>query len=183
MKRCFASVTLGLALAAMTGCGRNPETTPPPADSTTAASPANATTTTAAAKPSHTTYSLAWGTQNAPASVAPGAAFTVQVSAKNTGDWTWNHPAAANPSKPDGSYAVRLVYNWVSPDGKPLPGSNTRGELTAPVKPGEDGKFAMNVQAPKSAGSYQLQFDLVEELVAFFSAKGNEKLTVPVTVQ
>jgi predicted small lipoprotein YifL len=181
MKRCFASVALGLALAAMTGCGRNPETTPPPADSTTAASPANATTTTA--KPSHATYSLAWGTHNAPPTMVAGTPVAIQVTVKNTGDWVWNHPAAANPSKPDGTYAVRLAYNWVSPDGKTLPANNTRGELTAPVPPGQNANFTIDVQTPKVPGTYQLQFDLVEEMVVFFSSKGNEKLTVPVTVQ
>jgi hypothetical protein len=71
----------------------------------------------------------------------------------------------------------------VDANEKPLPASAARGELTAPVPPGETANFTINVAAPKSPGNYQLQLDLVEELVFFFSNKGNEKLTVPVTVQ
>ena len=68
-------------------------------------------------------------------------------------------------------------------DGKPLAANAVRGELNAPVPPGGTANFTLQVAAPKTPGSYQLQVDLVEELVFFFSAKGNEKLTVPVTVQ
>jgi hypothetical protein len=41
----------------------------------------------------------------------------------------------------------------------------------------------MNVLPPKEPGSYRLEIDVVEELVTFFSAKGTQKLTLPVTVQ
>lgn len=52
-----------------------------------------------------------------------------------------------------------------------------------PVPPGETANFTIVVTPPTEPGKYQLQFDLVHELVAFFSSKGAEKLTVPVTVE
>jgi hypothetical protein len=115
--------------------------------------------------------------------MSAGATSDVHVSAKNAGDWPWNDPFAANPNHPDGTYAIRLSYGWVGADGKPLPPDSTRGELTAPVPPGQTANFTIKVKAPKEPGSYKLQLDLVEELVFFFSSKGNEKLTVPVTVK
>jgi hypothetical protein len=41
----------------------------------------------------------------------------------------------------------------------------------------------MDVIAPEDADRYELQIDLVEELVTFFSTWGAEKLKVPVIVQ
>jgi hypothetical protein len=174
MRKCVGPIIVCLAAAALIGCGRSPETEAPAGD--TQAAPA-------APKPSHATYSLQWVSNDVPKTMSPGASTPVKVSVKNTGDWPWNDPFAANPSRPDGAYAVRLTYGWASADGKALPANSVRGELTAPVPPGETANFVIKVEAPKEAGSYQLQLDLVEELVFFFSAKGNEKLTVPVTVQ
>jgi len=179
MKKCLGSLIVCLAVAAMIGCGRSPDTEAPAADAQTAA----ASATSAAPKPSHASYSLQWVSNDIPSTMSVGKTVPVKVGVKNTGDWPWNDPFAANPSKPDGTYAVRLCYSWVGTDGKPLAANAVRGELNAPVPPGGTANFTLQVTAPKTPGSYQLQVDLVEELVFFFSATGNEKLTVPVTVQ
>lgn len=157
------------ALAGMiTSCDRKSETEAPAAPG---------------AKPAHERYSLQWVSNDIPATMPAGKSVPIKVSVKNTGDWPWNDPFAANPAHPDGTYAVRLTYGWVSGDGKPLPANSVRGELTAPIPPGGTANFTIKVETPKVPGNYQLQLDLVEELVFFFSDKGNEKLTVPVTVQ
>ena len=173
MKKCLGSLIVGLAAVAMIGCGRSPETEAPATDTQAPAGP----------KPSHASYSLQWVSNDIPKTMPAGKSVPVKVSVKNTGDWPWNDPFTANPPHPDGTYAVRLSYGWVGPDGKFLPENAVRGELTAPVPPGGTANFTLQVAAPKTPGNYQLQIDLVEELVFFFSAKGNEKLTVPVTVQ
>ena len=135
------------------------------------------------AKVAHEKYSLEWVTNDIPATMMVGKATTVHISVKNTGNWPWLNAAAANPPKPDGSYAVRLSYRWASADGKLLPQGSERGELKATVPPGETANFSVEVLSPQQSGSYRLEVDLVEELVAFFSAMGSQKLTVPVTVQ
>jgi uncharacterized membrane protein len=135
------------------------------------------------AKVAHEKYSLEWVSNDIPATMTAGKATAVHISVKNTGNWPWLNAAAANPPKPDGSYAVRLSYRWASADGKLLPQGNERGELNATVPPGDTANFSVEVLSPRQAGSYRLEVDLVEELVAFFSAKGSQKLTVPVTVQ
>jgi hypothetical protein len=180
MKKRLGFLIVCLAGLAMTGCGRSPETETSAGDAqTTPAAPA----APAAPKPSHATYSLQWVSNDVPASLPAGKPASVKVSVKNTGDWPWNDPFTANPSKPDGTYAVRLTYSWVGADGKALPPDAARGELKAPVPPGGTADYVIKVAVPKDPGNYKLQFDLVEELVFFFSAKGPEKLTVPVIVQ
>lgn len=133
-------------------------------------------------KTTHQTYSLQWVSNDVPSTMSANKGTAVHVSVKNTGDWAWPNPSAANPSKPDGSYAVRLSYRWADATGKLLPQGAERGELSASVPAGEMANFSMEVLSPKDPGSYQLQLDLVEELVSFFSAKGAPKLIVPVTV-
>lgn len=177
MKNRIACAMICLGAVVMMGCGRSPETAAPPTDAP--ATPSSSSSS----KPTHATYALQWVSHDVPATMSVGTPVTATVNVKNTGDWVWNHPAAANPSKPDGSYAVRLSYSWVGADGQPLPAAPVRGELAAPVPPGETANIKVKIDPPTVAGNYQLQFDLVEELVSFFSAKGNEKLTVPVMVQ
>ena len=162
----FACLT-GTAIV-LTSCDRKPS-----ADSSIAP----------ATKTADKAYSLQWISNNIPATMPAGKATTVHVSVKNTGNWTWPNPPTANPLKPDGSYAVRLSYRWANPEGKLEPQGDERGELSAPVPPGDTANFSMNVLPPKEPGSYRLEIDVVEELVTFFSAKGTQKLALPVTVQ
>ena len=154
--------------ALVISCNRKPETEAPAVPE---------------AKATHGRYSLEWISKDIPATMSAGKAALVRVSVKNTGDWPWLNAAAANPSKPDGSYAVRLSYRWASTDGKLLPQGSDRGELTATIPPGDTANFTMEVVPPNESGDYRLEVDLVEELVTFFSAKGTQKLTAPVTVQ
>ena len=172
MKKFLGMAIVAFAAAALIGCGRMPEVE----------GPADAQKPTAP-RPSHASYALEWVSNDIPKTMPAGKPASIKVMVKNTGDWPWNDPFTANPSHPDGTYAVRLTYNWVSADGRPLPANAVRRELSSPVPPGGTANFAIGVAAPKEPGSYQLQLDLVEELVFFFSARGNEKLTVPVTVQ
>jgi hypothetical protein len=126
---------------------------------------------------------MEWVRHDIPQTMSAGGYVTIHVSAKNTGDWIWLNPPHANPSLPDGRYAVRLCYRWATSDSQLLPQESGRGDLQMPVGPGQVANFTMDVKAPEDADRYELQIDLVEELVTFFSTRGAEKLKVPVIVQ
>ena len=128
-------------------------------------------------------YSLQWIDHNVPARVGPGANFAAHVRVKNSGDWTWPDPGTANPPKPEGGLAVRLAYTWTTANGDALLESSARGDMSAPTLPGTTGLFVIAISAPQEPGSYQIHFDLVEELVTFFSKNGPNKLVVPVVVE
>ena len=152
----------------LVSCGRVPDSAvPPPAP---------------AAKPAHSAYALEWLSNDVPNTISRGAPTTVRVAVRNTGDWPWPDPFTANPSLPNGTYAVRLSYRWMK-EGRALPQDSQRAELTRPVPPGETANFTIQVTPPSEPGHYDLQLDLVEELVAFFATKGADKLVIPVTVQ
>lgn len=133
--------------------------------------------------PVHRIYAVEWINHDIPQTMSAGDHATIHVSGKNTGDWIWLNPSEANPSRPDGRYAVRLCYRWTTSDSQLFPQESGRGDLQMPVGPGKVANFTMDVIAPEDANRYELQIDLVEELVTFFSTRGAEKLRVPVIVQ
>lgn len=133
--------------------------------------------------PKHSVYAVTWLSNDAPAILRPNEATEIKVSVKNSGDWVWPNPEAANPSDPDGRYAVRLCYRWIDEDGSSLPQGAGRSELRRPVAPGETANYAILVTSPLEPGKYRLQFDLVEELVTFFASRGAEPLQIPVVVE
>ncbi|MEO6326408.1 MAG: hypothetical protein ABIT01_16280 [Thermoanaerobaculia bacterium] len=137
----------------------------------------------APAAPVHGKYLLLWESNDSPSSMRHDSEALVHVSAKNSGDWPWPNPAAASPTNPTGMYAVRLAYRWLREDGSLAGEYPTRADLPVSVPPGGTATFTIKVIAPPSPGKYQLQFDLVEELVTWFEGKGNPKLLVPVTVE
>lgn len=166
--------TVVLVVMHLSACGRVPET---------AAQHKAEASEQATPPPRHSTYAVAWVDHDAPAALAPGESIEIKVSVRNLGDWIWPNPLMANPSNPSGGYSVRLTYRWIDEAGAALPQGPARAELRKPVAPGDTARFAMLVTSPQEPGSYQLQFDLVEELVVFFSTRGADKLLVPVTVQ
>lgn len=112
----------------------------------------------------------------------PGVVLPVTVTVKNTGDWLWPDKRMASPEKRDGTYAVRLSYRWANSAGELLAENAERGDLAASVEPDAVANFIIKITPPPDRGTYQLQIDLVEELVTFFSAKGMKKLILPITV-
>lgn len=168
---------LALLLALVgTACGGPTEEASPSA----AAAPTPSTAPLPA--PMHGAYALQWVEQDVPATLQRGTVVPVQVKVKNTGDWTWPDPSTAQPGSASGAHAVRLGYSWARPGEKPAYDSR-RADLAAPVGPGETASFTIQVGAPGEPGDYQLQLDLVEELVIWFRAKGADTLIVPVQVE
>jgi hypothetical protein len=184
MKNRYAIVAACTLVAALAGCGRRrvetpANNTPPPTATATTATQA----APAGARVSPTNYAVQWVSNNAPSTMTGGASVPVTVTVKNSGDWPWPDPKTANPADPNGAYSVRLGYDWKKSDSPTAEQAAPRADLNATVPPGGSATFTINVTAPPKAGSYVLEFDLVEELVTWFSAKGTSKLAVPVTVK
>jgi hypothetical protein len=79
---------------------------------------------------------------------------------------------------------VKLSYHW-SPPGAGDSGSHAgnRTLLRRPVAPGERVILErVEVQTPETPGPYLLDFELVNEFVAWFRDRGATVLSVPVTV-
>jgi glucose/arabinose dehydrogenase len=103
--------------------------------------------------------------------IGPGATLTVPVTVTNTGSLTW-----------DAGSAFRLAYHWYQ--GSTLVTWNgLRTILPTPVPPGGSLTLQASVQAPASAGTYTLRWDMVREFVTWFSGQGvatkNLSIVVP----
>ena len=97
--------------------------------------------------------------QQVPAVVNPGQSYAVQVTMKNTGTTTWT---AAQGYKL-GSFNPRDNFTW---------GSNrVRLPSGASVAPGASHTFVFNVTAPTAAGTYDFQWQMLQEGVARFGDK------------
>jgi hypothetical protein len=130
--------------------------------------------------PVRRTYALEWVSNDVPPVVRRGTKVPVHITVRNTGNWPWPDPKTP-PAEPSGGQAVRLVHNWVAADGK-AGRDFPRTDLAAPVPPGGSVTLTFDLVAPSSPGDYRLELALVEELVAWFDARGAQKLVIPVKV-
>jgi hypothetical protein len=129
-------------------------------------------------------FHLEWGPIQAPDSMEAGKTVPIRISVKNTGTSTWADPPAADPSG-TGAFAVRAGYRWIgsTKTAEAVAYEAGRADLARPVAPGEQASLLLDVTAPKSPGRYTLQIDLVQEMVAWFGAKGAPKLTKEIQVR
>ncbi len=125
-----------------------------------------------------------WGGTTMPLTVAPGSNTLVLVTFTNEGDQVWPDLVAGDQSLQDGTHAVRLGYAWSRPSG----GAPTRtrrparADLPNAIPPQASVTLGIGVVAPEAPGDYILEFDLVQELVFWFSDRGADTLRIPVRV-
>lgn len=103
-----------------------------------------------------------------------GDALLLSIELRNTGTVPW---------LPFGDHAVRMSYHWRDAQGHIVVHDGLRGFLHSPVPPDARSNVELRVAAPPNAGTYQLQIDLLEEGVAWFSQRGVAPLTIPITFQ
>ena len=184
-RSCRAFPLLLAVFMALGGVGCNRST--PQAES---AGPSDAPTTrsTEAAATSgqslpDSAFRLAWGNSGIPATVERGATFPIAITVTNRSTATWPDLQTADPSH-SGAYAVRLAYRWLrATDLTPLQDYGPRVELPKALRPGDSVTLTATVTAPDSPGRFGFQFDLVQELVAWFESKGMPTLIVPINVR
>jgi hypothetical protein len=103
----------------------------------------------------------AFVSQSVPPSVVAGGAFTVDVTMRNTGSATWTLAGTGNN---DGYY-----LGSQDPQDNMTWGTN-RGFMAAgdSVAPGQSYTFKLSLTAPASPGSYPMQWQMLENAVAWF---------------
>jgi hypothetical protein len=100
-----------------------------------------------------------------PPSVRVGEAFTTPLRVRNTGTLTWQS---------GGSRPVLLGYHW-EPVGRTATVGDYEGQRTplpADVRPSSAIDLVAVARGPASPGVYRLRWDLVQEGVTWFSARG-----------
>lgn len=128
-------------------------------------------------------FQVEWLSAEVPPQMKAGEVVTAKVKFRNISDQVWPDPKTADPAA-TGAYAVRLAWRWRTSDEMTTgEGTTIRTDMTEPLGPGREATLAIDVTAPKQPGQYRLQFDLVQEMVAFFEDRGAKVEIVPVTVQ
>ena len=163
------------ALLAASACGGSKEPAP--------GSGPHAAQVAAARTPLPTgAYRVRWDAHAVPAQLRAGDEADVRVTFTNLGDAVWPDDLSGDPERRDGAYAVRLAYQWAELSADLTLKPARRVDLPYPLRPNETLTLLVHVKAPDRPGSYQLVFELVQELVAWFDAKGAAPLVVPVTI-
>lgn len=128
-------------------------------------------------------YRVRWEPHAIPSVMARGSSTDARIAFTNLGDAVWPDVLAGDPAARGGGYAVRVAYDWTPASAAAPDMPSRRAELPHPVHPGETMTLLVPLEAPPQAGEYRLTFALVQELVAWFGAKGAPTLVVPVTVR
>ncbi len=103
-----------------------------------------------------------------------GTVKRVPIAVHNLGRIAWNAR---------GSQSVAVSYHWLDPTGTNiLIWDGARTALTGNVNPGSSQNELVWIKAPSKAGRYILQWDMVQEDVAWFSVFSPGRVQIPVLV-
>jgi hypothetical protein len=122
------------------------------------------------------TYAVEYIAHNTPTDMVIGRTAAVQISLRNTGNWTW--PAG-------GDHPVRLGYHWYTQDGQDVPSDlwdDNRAALPFDLPPGQSVTLDANLGPPRLSGSFEVRWDMVEELRTWFVWQQTPTLNVLVEV-
>jgi len=78
---------------------------------------------------------------------------------------------------------VKIVFRWLSIDGKPITNYKSQIFLPFDLYPGVIMNHNLQVDTPYNAGKYLLETDLIQENVGLFQEKGSQKALMKITVK
>ena len=107
-----------------------------------------------------------------PSSVMPGEMLNVPIEIENTGDTLWLVSRAA----PKGT--VRLGVKILDGHGEVIDEVHGSPPLPRALAPNEKVRVMVSRPAPKLAGAYTLNIDLVDQDICWFKQRGSESLVV-----
>jgi hypothetical protein len=111
-----------------------------------------------------------------PASIRGGQKYVVRVTLKNESPVTW-------PGRqPAWQYQITVGDRWLNEKGATLNELDGRVALDDDLPPGGVAVLSLQLTAPPVAGNYILQFDAIQEGVAWFSDKGSAALNLSIKV-
>ena len=103
----------------------------------------------------------------------PGATTRVEVAITNASAVTWERYDRSG---------IALVDRWLAPDGRAIAAFDGWSPLPAELAPGATVVLGIDATAPRSTGRWTLAFDLVDEGVTTFAARGSTAASLDVVV-
>jgi hypothetical protein len=174
------ALVVGCSLAAW-GCGKSqPSTSNTAAPNATPAAPRG---DVPAALPDNA-FKAVITVADPPAKLRAGQKQTIQVKVKNASDVLWYARGAVANNAPSNKFYLAVGNRWLEADGEKLvTDMDGRQGLDRDLKPGEETEVPLVITAPKTAGDYTLEIDLVQEQVAWFHDKGSPTAKVKIRVE
>jgi 4-amino-4-deoxy-L-arabinose transferase-like glycosyltransferase len=115
---------------------------------------------------------------SAPSVVRAGEQFSVHVSVKNDGNTVWlAQERSGSPLQ------VSLGDHWLDSEGRMVIPDDGRSPVLDDIKPGQEVHLSLTVNAPKTAGDFVLELDMVQEGVSWFGLRGSPTLRLPVKIE
>ncbi len=100
--------------------------------------------------------------------------FRIPVLLKNTSQQKWIVK---------GNNKIHLAYHWLKKTGEVVIHDGIRSPIPHNLNPGDKVEISAKVNAPNAVGEYILEFDMVQEQVAWFGSMGTETLRLAVVVK
>jgi 4-amino-4-deoxy-L-arabinose transferase-like glycosyltransferase len=102
----------------------------------------------------------------------------VRVVVRNAGGWVWlARERGASP------FQLSAGDHWLDAAGDMVANDDGRAPLLRDLRPGEQTELRLVVNAPRRAGDYLLEIDMLQEGVSWFGPKGSKTLRLPVRVE
>lgn len=115
---------------------------------------------------------------NAPPNAKAKQQVTLRVAVTNRSDVTWlARERAAAPLQ------LYLGNHWLDATGRDIVHDDGRAPLTRNLAPGETMELKLMVNAPKLAGNYILELDMLQEGVSWFASQGSPTIRLPMKIE
>ena len=174
-------VLLACSSCIVWGCGNS--TTAPAVAPATSGTPVPAASNVPSALPDNA-FKAVLTVVDPPTKLRTGQKQTIQVKVKNASDVLWYVRGAAVNLNSDSRYILAVGDRWFEAASQKLvTDMDGRYGLNRDLKPGEETEVPLVITAPKAAGDYTLELDLVQEQVAWFHDKGSPTARVNIKVE
>ena len=112
-----------------------------------------------------------------PTQLRAGQQITIQVVVKNVSHSLW-----LAPERSGGDFRLSVGNHWLDQNGDTVVNDDGRGAITSDLQPGATITVPLVINAPRRAGEYLLQVDMVQEGASWFGLKGSQTWRGRVTV-
>lgn len=116
--------------------------------------------------------------EQAPSKLKVNESVVLDVTVRNFGNAVWPHQGG-----PAAAHGVLLSYHWLSADGSRVLIDGIRTNLPSDLAPGTQVALRSTIKAPDKPGAYILEFDMVQEAVAWFKERGSKAVRLSVAVE
>ncbi len=113
-----------------------------------------------------------------PSKLKVNESVVLDVTVRNLGNAVWPHRGG-----PAAVHGVVLSYHWLPADGSRVLVDGIRTNLPSDLAPGSQVALRATVKAPDNPGAYILEFDMVQEAVAWFRERGSKAVRLSVAVE